>query len=130
MAADGTKVIEFGIETIGYHITLVDKLRRIRLNLPGYAVFQGFADVELLADALQSVVLSMLASHLDRLDGFQCILQLHHLARRYSAHGYLGDDTFQVADTMKLVVEELTELRLLEEILHDVEALVDRAHIF
>ena len=52
MTADGTKVIEFCVIAIGYHITLVDKLRRIGLNLPGYAVFQGFADVELLADAL------------------------------------------------------------------------------
>ena len=129
MTADGTQIVEFCIITIGYHIPLVDKLRRIRLNLPGDALFQGFAYVELLAHSLQGIVLGMLASHLDGLDGFKCILQLHHFSRRYSAHGYLGDDTFQVADAMKLVVEKLAELRLLEEILHDVEALVDRAHI-
>ncbi len=38
--------------------------------------------VELLSHSLQGIVLGMLASHLDRLDGFEGILQLHHLARR------------------------------------------------
>ena len=89
MTADGAQIVEFSIIAIGYHITLVDKLRWIWLNLPGDAVFQGFAYVELLAHSLQGIVLGMLASHLDRLDGFECILQLHHFSRRYSAHGYL-----------------------------------------
>ena len=129
MTADGAQIVEFCVIAIGYHIALVDKLRRIRLNLPGDTVLQGFAYVELLSHSLQGIVLGMLASHLDGLDGFECILQLHHFSWRYSAHGYLGNDTLQVADAMKLVVEKLTELRLLEEILHDVEALVDRAHI-
>ena len=33
MTADGAQIVEFCIIAIGYHIALVDKLRRIRLNL-------------------------------------------------------------------------------------------------
>ena len=125
MAADGTKVVKFGIESVGYHVTLIDQLWRIGLYFPGDAVFQGLAYVQLLAYPLQSLVRSMLACHLDRLDGFECILQLNHFARRNSTHGYFGNDTLQVADAMQLVIEKLTEFRFLEEIFHDVEALVD-----
>ena len=129
VATDGTKVIQLSIIAIGDDFALVDQLWWVWLNLLGDTVSQRLTEVELVAHSLEGFVLGMFAGNLDRLDSLQGILQLHYLTRRYSAHCHLGDDTLQVADAMELVIEELTELRLLEEILHDVESLIDGFNI-
>ncbi len=128
MSADGTQVIKLGIVAISDDITLVDELRRVWLDFLGNPVFQRLTEIELLPYSLQGIILGMLTSHFDWLDGFQGMLQLHDLARRDPAYGNLGDDALQVSDAVQLVIQQLAELWLLEEVFHDIEALVDGAN--
>ena len=129
MSADSTQVVQFGMIAIGYNISLINQLRRIGLYLLGDAFPQRITQIELLSHSSQSLILGMLASCLDRPNGFQGMLQLHNLTWRNSAHGNLGNNTFQVAYAMQLFIQQLTEFWLFEEIFHDVESLIDRAYI-
>ena len=62
---------------------------------------------------------------LDGLDGLQGALHLHHLTRRHTACGYLGNDALQIAYLLQPVVDGLAEVRVAEEVIDDVQALVD-----
>ena len=53
------------------------------------------------------------------------MIELDDLTRRHTAHGGLGDDTLQIANTVELVVDGGTEGGVLKEIFHYVEALLD-----
>ena len=130
MPADGTQIVQFCIVAISDNISLIDKQRRIRLDFLCYPFFQRFTEIELLTHSLQGFILGMLTSHLDWLDSLQGMLQLHNFTRRNSTHSHFGNDTFQVTDTMQLIIHQLLELRFLEEIFHDVESFIDWTHIF
>ena len=130
MAADGAQLVEFGAVVVGNDISLVQQLRRIGLYLLVDAVAQRLAEAQLLPHPLQGLVAGRETGHLHGAYGCEGILQLHHLARTHPAHGHLGDDALEVAHAVELVVHTRTEVGLLEEIVHNVEPLVDGAHVF
>ncbi len=115
MSADSTQVVQFGMIAIGYDISLINQLRRIGLYLLGDAFPQRITQIELLSHSSQSLILGMLASCLDRPNGLQGMLQLHYLTWRNSAHGNLGNNTFQVAYAMQLFIQQLTEFWFLKK---------------
>ena len=100
------------------------QLWRVVHHLSGDAFAQAFAQVHLLADAFQHRVVGSHAGGLHLFERLQRHFQRHHFARRHAARCHSADDSFQVADPLKLHVDELAELRFAEEVVDHVESLL------
>ena len=130
VAGYGAQVVELFVVAVGDDVALAHQLWRVGLYLLLYAVFEALAEVELLSDASQRLVVGVEAGVLHGSDGVEGVAQLHDLAWRHAPHSHLRDDSFQVSHAVELFVDEVAEVGLLEEILHHVESLIDLASVF
>ena len=120
-----SEFVEFCIDTVSYHPTLGHQLWRIILDFLLDSVSQTLTEIQLFPYPVQGFVLGIETSRFDGLDGLQSSLQLYHLSWRHTPHSSLRDDTFQVTNTMQLVIDTLPELWLTIVVFHDVETRVD-----
>ena len=63
-----TKFVQFGIYSVSNHASFVDQQGRIILNFFGYFVTNGCAQVELLTDTAQALVICIQAGIFDGLN--------------------------------------------------------------
>ena len=120
VARDGAQVIELLTVAMGNNVALVDQQRWVGLYLLLDAVAQALTEVELLTQSAQTGIFGVETGRLDGLDGHKGMLQLHHLTRRHPSHGHLRYDALEVAHAMELLVDQMAEVRLLEEIVHHI----------
>ncbi len=117
-------LVELLAHTAANHVSLVYELWRIRFYLHFDAVAEFLTGINLFGEDYERLVFAPGASLLYRLHGTKGILQLYHFARRHPARGNLSRDTLQVAHSIQVLVDCLSELRILEEFLHYIEPLV------
>ena len=91
------QLIEFGTDATLNDTALVDQQRRVVVDFLLDAVAQQLAEVEQLANVVQTGIVGLGTGLLDGFDGPQGYLERHHLAGRHTTYGSLGDDALQVA---------------------------------
>ena len=119
--------VQLAVHTLADDATLVDQLWRVVLYFTFYTVTQRFTGIQLLPHPSECLILGILTSSLDGLQGCQRPLQLYYLTRRNASYSHLRDDAFQVANLVQRLVNTLAELRLTEEVIHNVQTLVNHS---
>ena len=122
---DMSQFVEFLVDAIAHHPTLLHQLWRVVDDLTFYPVAYLAAFVHALAQLTDYLVVGLQTSLFDGFYGLQRPFQLYHLTRCDTSYGHLRDDALQVAHLLQLFVDQVAEVRLAKEIVHDVQSALD-----
>ena len=122
---DFAVVIKFRAHSCGYHPTFCHHHRRIGQEFAFDALAEFSAIVELLADALDTLLRRIAARILQHHHGFESHAQLFHLTGIDACSGHFRDHALHVAHFAQFHFAELAEFRMAEEMFYAIEAGVD-----